>query len=310
MTKAERAFWTRVTRKAASFTPELRGKIIQAFRLIADSLSQTQMQKAIESGYVDRIFDEALTEARLDRAFQPVRDELRASIESGAKYAGRDLPKAGNIDFAFNSLSPRVIEAVRQLDTRVIRTLQESVRETVRAHVENGLRDGVNPREIARGIREVIGLAPNQERAVENFRKALEKGGRSALTRALRDKRFDKTVIKGDLTTEQVDKMTAAYRRKMVAFNAETNARTAALDSMKLGQRLSYQQAVEQGILDGNRLEKTWVGVMDARERPSHVAMEGDTVPFNQPFSNGQMIPGETEFNCRCLARYRQTRAA
>jgi hypothetical protein len=29
--------------------------------------------------------------------------------------------------------------------------------------------------------------------------------------------------------------MTDAYRRRMVAFNAETNARTASLDSMKAG---------------------------------------------------------------------------
>jgi len=45
---------------------------------------------------------------------------------------------------------------------------------------------------------------------------------------------------------------------------------------------------------------------MDSRERDSHIAMEGDTVPWDQLYSNGQMIPGDTEYNCRCVSIYRQ----
>ena len=186
------------------------------------------------------------------------------------------------------------------------------MRETFRAHIENGLRDGVNPRTVARELRTVIGLAPNQEEAVRNFRRALEgaEGARSPLAYKLRDKRFDGTIGKGNLTTAQIEKMAEAYRRKMVAFNAETNARTATLDSLKLGQRLSWEDAVDKGIVDRNALVKTWAGTLDERERPEHVAMEGETVRFDEPFSNGEMTPGDSTYNCRCIARFYEKRAA
>jgi hypothetical protein len=197
---------------------------------------------------------------------------------------------------------------VRALDTKVVQTLKSDVVDVVRAHVENGLRDGVNPRVVARELGQVIGLAPNQEAAVRNFRKLLEAGDPEALVRKLRDRRFDSTIRRGALGPEQIEKMTEAYRRRMIAFNAETNARTASLDSMRAGQRLSWQSAIDSGIVDGSRLVKRWSGVLDARERPEHVAMEGETVPFDQPFSNGEMTPGESTYNCRCIALMREQR--
>jgi hypothetical protein len=196
-----------------------------------------------------------------------------------------------------------VIDAVRQLETRVMTTLDASIRETVRAYVENGLRDGASPRTVARGLRSVIGLAPNQETAVANFEKALrgENPNATPTDYKLRDKRFDRTLAKGPLSEAQIEKMVTAYRKRMVAFNAETNARTAALDAQKLAQRLAWEDAIAKGLVEPGSLYKTWRGVMDDSERDTHIAMEGDTVPFDQPHTNGQMIPGEGEWGCRCV---------
>jgi uncharacterized protein with gpF-like domain len=60
--------------------------------------------------------------------------------------------------------------------------------------------------------------------------------------------------------------------------------------------------------VDRALLVKTWRGVKDLRERPSHLAMEGQTVGFDESFSNGQEIPGDDEYNCRCVAIYREKR--
>jgi hypothetical protein len=87
----------------------------------------------------------------------------------------------------------------------------------------------------------------------------------------------------------------------MTAFNAETNARTAALDAQRSAQRLVWEEAIESGAVARGDVTKTWRGVKDERERPEHLAMEGETVQFDQPFSNGEMIPGESTYNCRCI---------
>jgi hypothetical protein len=106
------------------------------------------------------------------------------------------------------------------------------------------------------------------------------------------------------LKAERIDKMVEAYRRRRINQNATINARQAAVDAQKLANRLAWQDAVAMGAVDAGSLYRVWRGVMDDRERPTHVAMEGDTVPFDSPHSNGQMIPGEGEFGCRCVDIY------
>lgn len=289
-------------------------EILRAFTQIRDSLPEAELARIIARGNIETILQVALADRVLNVAFAPVRESIRNGIARNVKYFARDIPNMkGNwksVSVGFDILNPRVIDAVRELDTRVMQTLTKDVRETVRAFAENGLRDGVNPRVVARDIRQVVGLAPNQERAVANFRRMLEEGDSTALKRVLRDRRFDRTLVKAlgeggkGLTKEQVDKMANSYRKRMIAFNAETNARTAALDSMKLAQHLSWEDAIAKGVVAREQLMKRWIGVMDSRERPSHVAMEGEVVHFDAPFSNGQAIPGDSEFNCRCIVRY------
>ena len=316
MTPGERALFQRVHRRVADLSPDIAAAILRAMRTIAEQMTEAEIVRAIQFGQLDALFQEAANRAARELAYQQVREAIRRGIVDGVKYYARDLPKGGRIDgrlvVSFDVLNPRMIDAVRTLETRVITTLDESVRETARAFVENGLRDGVNPRTVARQLRSVIGLAPNQLLAVENFEKALrgENPNASPTDYLLRDRRFDRTIAKGNLTEAQIEKMVAAYRKRLIAFNAETNARTAALDAQKLAQRLSVEDAIAKGILSRDRMRKTWVGVLDDRERETHRAMEAVTVGFDQPFvlpdGKVQQIPGDNEFNCRCIARYAQ----
>lgn len=276
--------------------------ILRAHKRIAEQYSETSIARLIETGQINSVIEEAFNEAVLNAAYAPVRERMRSGVTDTMKYVSKyELPRRGTIEFAFDSLSPNVITGIRELESKVITNMQSDVREVARAYVESGLRDGINPRTISRSLRSVIGLAPNQELAVSNFRKSLEEGDVSkALGYKLRDKRLKVT---DSLTTEQIDKATDAYRKKMIAFNAETNARTAALDSQKLAQKLSWEQAINQGIVDGDRLRKKWVGVKDDRERDEHLAMEGETVPFNARYSNGEDVPGDSTYNCRCVSQ-------
>lgn len=318
MTPAERLFWDRAHRRAAALSPELRNALLRAFQLIRESIPEAELARIIASGNVEAVLRVALNEAVTDIAFRQVRERIRRGVETNVVYFAKDLPKGGKVNgtigVGFDILNPKTIEGIRALDTKVVQTLALETRDVVKAVVENGLRDGVNPRAIARDLRAVIGLSPTQSASVDNFRRMLEEGDREALRRSLRDRRFDRTLDRalganGDgLAAGAIDTQVDAYRRRMLAFNAETNARTASIDAMKLGQRLTWQDAAAKGIVKLELLEKTWRGVKDDRERPEHLAMEGQTVGFDEPFSNGQTIPGETEYNCRCITVVRERR--
>lgn len=297
MTRREREFWIKLRRRAARMEPDLAKAMLDGFENMRRMLSDAEVLRMIESA--ESVLDGPLTDHALGRAFADLQNELQAGVSDATRLFGRDIGEGIRFDF----LNPRHIDAVRALDTKVMRGLKDEIRETVRQHIDQGLRDGVNPREVARGIRDVIGLAPNQEEAVRNYRRALEAGSRKALRYKLRDKRFDKAVIKGELTKEQIDRMVARYRERYINHNAETHARTASIDAMKLGQRLSWMDAIDKGIVRAEDLVEQWVTAGDERVRPEHQKMHGEKKPFYGVYSNGQTVPGESEYNCRCISR-------
>ena len=302
----------RLHRRANTLEPEMRATYLRAYRMIRESLSTSEWTKAIQSGEVDALLTATLSESALTSG--PLA-EFRARVQAPTMGAGtsafNSLPKKVSGAGAFNALNPRVLDSVVRLESRVVATLSREVAETVRQHVAAGMNAGKAPPAIARGIRDVVGLAPNQELAVSNFQAALEAGDISAFNRKLRDKRFDRTLSRARradgtyaLTQKQVDTMTAAYRRKWIAHNAQVNAKTFALDAQRLAQRNAWQSAIGDGFVDPNLLQHTWVDSGDGKVRDEHAAMNGETVPFDQPYSNGQMFPGETDFNCRCTERF------
>lgn len=307
-----RQLLNRLHRKAATLTPETRRVYLTAYQAIRDALSPAEWARAIRNGNVDALLMSVLSTDTLSAG--PLAD-FRARAIAVTNQAGASsfalLPSKISRAGQYNPLSREVLDAVVSLNTRVVSGLAGEVRDTVTQHIAAGLNAGQGPATIARGIRPIVGLASNQEEAVRNFRLALEgdptKG--SPFTRKLRDRRFDRTLRKGEaLTSKQIDTMTNAYRRKWLAHNSQTQAKTFALDAQRQGQRNAWLSAMDDGLVDPNLMTHTWIDSGDSRVRDEHAAQNGETVPINEPYSNGQMVPGEGDYNCRCTERFTESR--
>jgi uncharacterized protein with gpF-like domain len=299
-------------------TPELAAAFLRAFARIREEMSEAALARAIALGFADRIVEQMLTQTILDVAFAPVRQQLRETLRIAVPYYARTMPPkvVREVSIAFDVLSPHVQQGIRTLESRVITTLQGEVRETVREAVAKGLVEARSHRVAAKNIRASVGLAPSQLHEVDLFREKLQHAHERTdwLDNKLRDKRFDAALRKArnsgvPLTTERIDAMTDAYRKRRIAQHASTVSGTAAKDAQRLANRLSWENLVEQGGVDRNALTKTWRGIMDTRERETHRKMEGVTVGFDQPWilpdGQQQMIPGSGDYNCRCIAIYR-----
>lgn len=280
MSPRDRLLWLRFQRKASSLSPDLAQALLRSWDVIREALTDAEIEKLLQG-------DNAL----IDRALLPVRAKLASTVEKGFSATIPQLPKAGKIDgtvaVGFDVLNPRTLDAVRKLDSRVVRELTDDVKETVRAFVENGLRDGKAPATIARDVRPLIGMSPTQAENAQKFGAKLAAKGK---------------------TPEQVDQAVATYQRKAIAQNAYNVSRTATTDSLKLGQKLTWEDAAAKGIVDMDLLEKTWISVGDNRVRPEHQAMHGETVPFRNRYSNGDEVVGESDYGCRCVEKVRQRR--
>lgn len=304
MTRAEELLYLRFQRRASELSPDLASELLDAWNDLRRALSEGDIAKLLAEGHVDQIIDDAL----LEKSLRPFRAKVVEAIARGFTAQVRDMPVGAKGVVAFDVLSPQIVPAVRELDSRVINTIRDDARDAVRAFVENGLRDGKSHRAIAKELRPLLGLSENQALAVDNYRKALHGQNPHAgpTDYQLRDRRFDKLAM----TPERIDRAVNAYAKRMQAFHANTVAGTATKDSLKLGQRLSWQDAIDRGIVTAEQLEKTWVTVGDDRVRPAHRALHGEKVGFDATFSNGDTVPGESDWNCRCIARYTVKRPA
>lgn len=87
--------------------------------------------------------------------------------------------------------------------------------------------------------------------------------------------------------------------------SAVRSAQTAMTGAQNGGRMASYKAAEDMGI----KVRKRWVATKDGRTRKSHQRMDGETVDWNEKFSNGLRYPGdprgkpEEVYNCRCTMR-------
>ena len=199
----------------------------------------------------------------------------------------------------------------------LVREFTAEQRDLVRRVIADGVKAGRNPREVARDIRDSIGLTDYQAQVVANYRTALESQDWSnALGRELTDGRLDRSVAAAQradraLSSDQIDTMVERYRQNMVAMRAETIARTEGLRIAHQGTRDLFQQAIDRGDVEADSLVREWHHTNAGKDpRADHEAMNGQTRKIDEPFESGSgvklMYPGDPDagpaetINCRC----------
>ncbi len=310
MTKANATLLRRIEARVRQLRPELAAALLASLARVQDVLTERELRDVVRGqASIESLF----TEAVIARAFLPQQRAIRAAVEEAVRLTVPDFPmrvSKGEASVLFDYLNPRVIVAIRELETPALATLTEMVKETTRAFVENGLRDGRPPSAVARQLRSVIGIAPHQAVYVANLEAELRNLDAAVLDRKLRDHRFDKTILRAidsgkPLTEAQVEQITSAYRRRFTAFNTDVVTRQTTLDAYRVGQRLAWDGAIETGLIDGDDLWRTWVHFdPQANPRPEHQAKDGETVRYDQPYSDGTYTAGIGAWGCHCNDRY------
>lgn len=295
--------------------PRFQREFLLMVRDIRNKSTLEELAELLSQGRVD----EALR--TLDRVGVPLATAWSEVYVLAGKGAAEQVKLAtGEIILDFNQVNARAVHEMQENQLRLVQQFSDQQRRATRQALIDGIRRGANPRDQARAFRDSIGLTQNQQQAVTNYRRLLENLDRQALTRKLRDGRFDGTIrsaIQNDrpLTTKQVDRMVERYRERSVAHRSKVIARTEALRSVHLGSEEMYAQAVESGLLVSEQLIRIWNTARDERVRGSHRPMHEQTRPFGVPFTSGLgnslMIPGDPAapaadvLECRCVAAVR-----
>lgn len=229
------------------------------------------------------------------------------------------LPRP-SVSISFDPGAPRAVEAMNAMKNEFLTNFNEDARETLHEAITQGLAEGTNPREVARDIRQVIGLSNVQAKALVRYRQLLADLDPEALTGVTRDRRFDATVRKAiasgkALTPEQVETLVAARQRKMLKARGEAIAMNESAAALNRGREEGLRQMVEASGINPATVTREWRSLRDGRVRDTHAALDGQKTGiegvFVSPsgavlrFPHDPKAPRHETAGCRCYVSHK-----
>ena len=126
-------------------------------------------------------------------------------------------------------------------------------------------------------------------------------------------KQITRTITAGILQGKSLKKLADDLQERIEKMDRESairTARTAMTTAQNAGRQDGYASAAKMGI----SVHKRWVATKDNRTRHDHKMADGQTVPYDEPFSvDGYPMlypgdrslgaPGKEIYNCRCRMR-------
>lgn len=278
---------SRVERIMAQQEPQIEVAFLSMVELVRSELDLGRLADLVESGDFTGAFD--LVRRGLGRMNLAWSDTFVVAGRQTGEFLTR---RVDEVIIDFDQANLRAVEAMRNNQLRLVREFEEQQRRATQQALLEGIRRGANPREQARAFRDSIGLTEQQQRFVDNYRRALENLDRNALRRELRDRRFDPTVERAiregtPLSQERIDRMVERYRQRMIKHRAEVIARTEALRAVHEGVDEMYIQAIEDGQLQPDQLVRIWNTAKDERVRGSHRSMHLQERQIGERFTSG-----------------------
>lgn len=316
-------------------------EVAEAFRRAIDDIgSNVDLTRVIEALARNDI-QAAMEALNIEpAAYNDLLDTIsRAYSEAGtttANIANRQTPR--DVVIRFDGRNYRAEAWLREHSSQLVTRIITDQRSAVRSALEAGMARGDNPRTTALDIvgrvnkatrkREggVIGLTGPQEGFVRSAREELRSGDpallRKYLTRARRDRRFDRSVEKAireetPLPLEIAGKAELQYRNRLLALRGETIGRVETMTAIQQAKWEAYRQAIEAGRIREEDVRKVWRSAGDLRVRHTHRALNGDSVGFRETFKSPSgarlLFPMDTSngagadetINCRCGTDYR-----
>jgi SPP1 gp7 family putative phage head morphogenesis protein len=196
------------------------------------------------------------------------------------------MPRA-SMKLRFNMTNPNSLAYASSRAGELVTSIDELTRQSIRNIIQKGFAQQIDVQTLALQIKNVIGLHPQWADAVVNFQRR-------------ETERLLKTGLNDVSARAQVATSTARYAERLKQARATTIARTEVQIANNQGRWEGWNQANDNGYID-QATTKTWIVAPDERTCDSCMELEGETVAWDDVFSNGSAMPPKHP-NCRCQA--------
>lgn len=330
--------------RLAVLLSSMEGDMLATFIAVISGINSdvliSQLIDAIEAGDFEKVFQSL---GIMPGKLQPLVDTIQKMLDHAADFTVKTYPRhvtIGDTKVAFkaNMRNERAEQWLREKSSKMITSITDEVRTSVRDTVTLGMEQGRNPRHVAldivgrvnrtTGVREggIVGLTASQSSWVNSARRRLSnittdpEAYNRYMTMGLRNKKFDQIVERAKLTgkpltVSEIDNLVTAYANNTLKYRGETIARQEAMEAFNKAEHESAKQVIEVGAAKEKHIKRTWDDVGDKRTRHSHREMDGQTVGIDEPFvtPTGEKLMYPTDgslgastkeiIGCRCRVR-------
>lgn len=261
----------------------------------------------------------------LDRIGGDARDYEQGFVTRRGQFISRNYAEnQQGRTLAFKALTasldvtnPSAVDYLSENLPDLIRQISKDQMAAVQRILLDGVNAGDTGPEIAREIRNVVGLTEAQAQWVANFRDQLESGKVGGYT-PVDERRLSASdssqaaneFYADEINPDRVDELVDAYSTSLLNKRAMDIAITELHDAMIQGQDDLWGQAVDLGYLDPELTRRYWLATDDDRVRDDHAAvpdMNPDGVGLDEPFqtpwgdaTNPGDGPPDEAIRCRC----------
>ena len=258
-----------------SLQPDVLAKVLT-------SLTIGDLQLALRQGLIAVLNNSGKSAVK---EIQPI---ISATPSWGNEFTVTGKP---NTKLRFDVNNPLADDFAEKQAGRLVTAIDESMRLAIRTVISESFKNQVPLDLTASRLRQFVGLHPRWALAVDRYY--------TRQYESLRNKGIthEKALKRAEMTTE-------TYRRRLIRARSSMIARTEIQIAQNWGRQLAWQQASDGGWVDPDA-RKVWktasatMGGVPPCDRCS--PMEGESVRWNQSFSNGLLMP-PAHPHCRCTA--------
>ena len=246
---------------ADEMEPETALIVLASLKQLRDRINSAEIERMIQRGELAQIED-VMPFDFVEDDLQPLVDQSRAAMLAAGEASIESLPSAART-LAFDENNIRINRFLERNIATLVVDINEDTRQVVQRVIRRATFEGVTPRQTAKTVKNIVGLTPKMEISLNNFR------------------------IKQAETIKNPVKLEALVQKKrdrMIEVRANAIARTEMTRAVNAGQKETWVQAADLGLIDRTKSRKTWVAIIDGRTSDICNELEGQSVPLDGVF--------------------------
>jgi hypothetical protein len=314
---------------AAQWEPAIREAWEDAVNSIRSNVVLKRVIELLERHQIDQAIRELGIE---DDHFAKFETEILRAYNDGGFATVDNMPTvrdpSGNkVVFSWGVRNLVGEQELRQHAAEMVTNTAEDMKAGLRVVLSEGLARGQSPNVTAYRAKNYIGLSSRQLETAEWIEQGLRSGDTEAMRRYLKLKvrgkgpfaALDKAVLKAiadgkPVPAEMVGKIMTAYAKAANVARAKVISRHETLMALDKSRDDAFRKQINDGKLLATDITKTWRHLPQEHPRMQHIAMDKQTVGFDEAFiaPDGTTLrfprdpnaPGEHTIGCKCRVDY------